>query len=143
MFNLLGVVTIMRIYVDMVGDLFHFGHVNLLKQARELGDHLIVGVHSDKVVEGYKRLPIMTMQERISTIISCRYVDEVIPNAPLSIDLGWINKHNIDMVVHGNDFTEDLLQSCYKVPIEMGIFHLLPYTSGISTTDIIRRCKNA
>ena len=118
----------MRIYVDMVGDLFHFGHVNLLKKASELGDHLIVGVHSDKTVEDYKRLPIMTMEERISTISSCRYVDEVIPNAPLSIDLGWINKHKINLVVHGDDFSEDLLQDCYKVPIEMGIFHLLPYT---------------
>lgn len=133
----------MRIYVDMVGDLFHFGHVNLLKQARELGDYLIVGVHSDKVVEGYKRLPIMTMEERIATIFSCRYVDEVIPNAPLSIDLKWINKHDIDMVVHGNDVSEDLKQNWYKVPIEMGILHLIPYTSGISTTDIIKRCKNA
>jgi len=133
----------MRIYVDMVGDLFHFGHVNLLKQARELGDYLIVGVHSDKVVESYKRLPIMTMEERIATIFSCRYVDEVIPNAPLSIDLKWINKHNIDMVVHGNDVSEGLSQNWYKVPIEMGILHLIPYTSGISTTDIIKRCKNA
>ncbi len=133
----------MRIYVDMVGDLFHFGHVNLLKQARELGDYLIVGVHSDKVVEGYKRLPIMTMEERIATIFSCRYVDEVIPNAPLSIDLKWINKHNIDMVVHGNDVSKGLSQNWYKVPIEMGILHLIPYTSGISTTDIIKRCKNA
>ena len=133
----------MRIYVDMVGDLFHFGHVNLLKKASELGDYLIVGVHSDKTVEGYKRLPIMTMEERISTISSCRYVDEVIPNAPLSIDLEWINKHKINLVVHGDDFTEDLLQSYYKVPIEMGIFHLLPYTSGISTSEIIRRCENA
>ncbi|MAR14673.1 MAG: adenylyltransferase/cytidyltransferase family protein [Dehalococcoidia bacterium] len=133
----------MRIYVDMVGDLFHFGHVNLLKQARELGDYLIVGVHSDKVVESYKRLPIMTMEERIATIFSCRYVDEVIPNAPLSIDLKWINKHNIDMVVHGNDVSKGLSQNWYKVPIEMGILHLIPYTSGISTTDIIKRCKNA
>ena len=133
----------MRIYVDMVGDLFHFGHVNLLKKASELGDHLIVGVHSDKTVEGYKRLPIMTMEERIYTISSCRYVDEVIPNAPLSIDLGWINKHKINLVVHGDDFSEDLLQDFYKIPIEMGIFHLLPYTAAISTSEIIRRCKNA
>jgi len=133
----------MRIYADMVGDLFHFGHVNFLKKSRELGDRLIVGVHSDKVVEDFKRLPIMTMEERIATISSCKYVDEVISNAPLSIDLEWINKHNIDIVVHGDDFSEDLMQSCYKVPIEMGIFRLIPYTPSISTTEIIRRCKNA
>ena len=132
----------MRIYVDMVGDLFHFGHVNLLKKASELGDHLIVGVHSDKTVESYKRLPIMTMEERIATIFSCRYVDEVIPDAPLIIDLKWIKKHNIHLVVHGDDFSEDLLQLCHKIPIEMGIFKKVPYTPGISTTDITNRLKN-
>ena len=46
-----------RVYVDMVGDLFHIGHINMFKQARELGDYLIVGVHSDKAVESYKRTP--------------------------------------------------------------------------------------
>ena len=126
----------------MVGDLFHYGHVNFLKKARELGDHLIVGIHSDKVAKDYKRTPIMTMEERVATVSSCRYVDKVISNAPLFIDLEWIKKHNIDMVVHGNDFSGDLLQSCYKVPIEMGIFHLLPYTPGISTSDIIRRLRD-
>ena len=75
-----------RVYVDMVADLFHYGHANFLKQARQFGDFLIVGIHSDKVVEGYKRPPIMSMQERIDTVSSCRYVDEVLPNAPLTID---------------------------------------------------------
>ena len=126
----------------MTADLFHFGHVNFLKQASEIGDYLIAGIHSDETVQNYKRSPIMTMEERISVVASCRYVDEVIPNAPLIIDLKWIKKHNIHLVVHGDDFSEDLLQLCYKIPIEMGIFKKVPYTPGISTTDIMNRLKN-
>ena len=79
------------------------------------------------------------MNERVA---SCRYVNEVIPDAPLIVDLEWINKHNIHIVVHGDDFSEDLLQLFYKVPIEMSISHKAPYTPGISTTDIIKRLKN-
>ena len=126
----------------MTADLFHFGHVNFLKQASEIGDYLIAGIHSDETVQNYKRSPIMTMEERISVVASCRYVDEVIPDAPLIIDLKWIKKHNIHLVVHGDDFSEDLLQLCYKIPIEMGIFEKVPYTPGISTTDILNRLKN-
>ena len=126
----------------MTADLFHFGHVNFLKQASEIGDYLIAGIHSDETVQNYKRSPIMTMEERISVVASCRYVDEVIPDAPLIIDLKWIEKHNIHLVVHGDDFSEDLLQLCYKIPIEMGIFEKVPYTPGISTTDIMNRLKN-
>ena len=126
----------------MTADLFHFGHVNFLKQASEIGDYLIAGIHSDETVQNYKRSPILTMEERISVVASCRYVDEVIPNAPLIIDLKWIKKHNIHLVVHGDDFSEDLLQLCYKIPIEMGIFKKVPYTPGISTTDIMNRLKN-
>ena len=126
----------------MTADLFHFGHVNFLKQASEIGDYLIAGIHSDETVQNYKRSPILTMEERISVVASCRYVDEVIPNAPLIIDLKWIKKHNIHLVVHGDDFSEDLLQLCYKIPIEMGIFKKVPYTPGISTTDITNRLKN-
>ena len=126
----------------MTADLFHFGHVNFLKQASEIGDYLIAGIHSDETVQNYKRSPIMTMEERISVVASCRYVDEVIPNAPLIIDLKWIKKHNIHLVVHGDDFSEDLLQLCYKIPIEMGIFKKVPYTPGISTTDITNKLKN-
>ena len=66
----------------------------------------------------------------------------MIPDAPLIIDLKWIKNHNILLVVHGDDFSEDLLQLCYKIPIEMGIFKKVPYTPGISTTDITNRLKN-
>ena len=56
----------------MTADLFHFGHVNFLKQASEIGDYLIVGIHSDETVQNYKRPPIITMKERIAVVASCR-----------------------------------------------------------------------
>ena len=110
-----------RVYGDMVADLFHYGHANFLKQAKQLGDHLIVGIHSDEVVKEYKRSPVMTMEERVETVSSCRYVDEVVANAPLVIDEEWLNAHRIDLVVHGDDFSEELEQLCYKVPIDLGV----------------------
>ena len=130
-----------RVYVDMVADLFHYGHANFLRQAKQLGDHLIVGIHSDEVVKEYKRTPILTMRERVDTVSSCRYVDEVISDAPLVVDLKWLNTHRIDLVVHGDDFSEHMKQLCYKVPIDLGILRLVSYTSMISTTEIIKRIE--
>ncbi|MFL2767350.1 MAG: adenylyltransferase/cytidyltransferase family protein [Dehalococcoidia bacterium] len=131
-----------RVYVDMTADLFHYGHVNFLKNASLIGDFLIVGIHSDKVVQGYKRSPIMTMEERIAVVSAIKYVDEVIPDAPLLIDEKWIKKHDIDMIVHGDDWEISKLQNIYKIPIEMGIFKTVPHTPSISTTDIIKRLNN-
>ena len=130
-----------RVYGDMVADLFHYGHANFLRQAKQFGDHLIVGIHSDEVVKEYKRTPILTMRERVDTVSSCRYVDEVISDAPLVVDLKWLNKHRIDLVVHGDDFSEHMKQLCYKVPIDLGILRLVSYTSRISTTEIIQRIE--
>ena len=130
-----------RVYVDMVADLFHYGHANFLRQAKQFGDHLIVGIHSDEVVKEYKRTPILNMKERVDTVSSCRYVDEVISDAPLVIDLKWLNTHRIDLVVHGDDFSEHMKQLCYKVPIDLGILRLVSYTSRISTTEIIQRIE--
>ena len=130
-----------RVYVDMVADLFHYGHANFLRQAKQFGDHLIVGIHSDEVVKEYKRTPILTMRERVDTVSSCRYVDEVISDAPLVVDLKWLNTHRIDLVVHGDDFSEHMKQLCYKIPIDLGILRLVSYTSRISTTEIIQRIE--
>ena len=127
----------------MVADLFHFGHVNFLRRAREHGDFLLVGIHADEVVESYKRKPILTLDERVAAVEGCRYVDEVIPNAPLTVSREWIEENEIDIVMHGDDFTDDLQELCYRTPIEMGIFRTINYTPGISTSEIIARCKAA
>ena len=130
-----------RVYVDMVADLFHFGHVAFLKQARAYGEELVVGVHSDATVESYKRRPVMTMGERIASVRGCRFVDEVVPDAPLVITREWIEMHRINVVVHGDDFDPALAGRLYGVPMAMGIFHTVPYTPGISSTEIIRRIQ--
>jgi len=130
-----------RVYTDMVADLFHFGHVAFLKKASALGDYLLVGISADDVLVPYKRRPILTMEERVASAAGCRYVDEVIPNAPWAIDRTFIEKHNIHLVVHGDDFPQEELEYYYKVPIEMGILRIVPYTKGISTTEIIGRIK--
>ena len=56
-----------RVYVDIVGDLFHSGHVESLKKARALGDYLLVGVCADDVVGHNKRRPVLLMEERAAS----------------------------------------------------------------------------
>lgn len=130
-----------RVYADVVADLFHHGHVEFLRQARELGDHLIVGVHSDATVEGYKRRPIMTMDERIRLVEACRHVDEVVADAPLIIDDAYIRRHRIDLVVHGDDFDEQTMTAFYGLSERLGILRVVSHTPGISTSEIIRRVR--
>ena len=129
-----------RVYVDIVGDLFHIGHINLFKKAKALfkDAYLIVGVHSDKDVESYKRIPIITQEQRYKMIKYCSLVDKVIESAPLVITEKYIEQHKIDYVVHGNDFSESL-KIQHKVPLEMKIVKYVEYTKGISTTSIIKK----
>ncbi len=127
----------------MVADLFHYGHVNFLRQAREHGDYLLVGIHADDTVMRYKPRPIFSMEERVASVEGCKYVDEVVSNAPLTIDRAWIEQHDIDLILHGDDFSNELEELCYKTPMEMGIYRSVDYTPGISTTDIIARIRAA
>lgn len=132
-----------RVYADMVADLFHYGHVEFLRQVSGLGDYVLVGINADDVAKIYKRRPIQTMEQRIAAVAACRYVDQVIPNAPWVFDPAWIEKYDIDLVVHGDDYSDEKRRRMYKIPIEMGIFRTVVYTKDVSTTDIIRRCKEA
>lgn len=130
-----------RVYADMVGDLFHHGHVEFLRRARDLGDALVVGVHSDATAESYKRRPVMTMDERLRVVEACRYVDEVIPDAPIGVGADWLSRHRIDLVVHGDDLDEQATTLMYRVPRELGILRTIPYTEGVSSSDILDRVR--
>lgn len=129
------------VYVDMVGDLFHPGHVALLKAARAFGERLIVGVLSDEVVAAYKRKPIMSLAERVTVIEACRYVDAVIPDAPYQVTADFLDVHDIAVVVHGDDLSPDAVEEVFGPVVEAGKLQLVKYTAGVSTTDLIRRCR--
>lgn len=85
----------------MVGDLFHAGHVELMRAARARGDRLVVGVLSDESAASYKRRPIMDLAERVAVIEACRYVDEVIADAPFRPDERFLVEHDISGGLRG------------------------------------------
>ena len=125
-----------RVYTDMAADMFHVGHLNLIKRAKSLGDYLIVGIHSDDDIGQYKRRPIIPQGDRYEMIRSCRYVDEVIEAAPLVMTKEFLLDNKIDLVVRGDDVTPEHLRQ-QAAPIKMDIMRYLPRTKGVSTTLII------
>lgn len=125
----------------MVGDLFHMGHVAFLKVARQFGDWLVVGVLSDETVAAYKRQPIMTLAERVAVIEACRYVDEVVPDAPYALTLEFLDTLDISTVVHGDDLSPAALEEVFGPIAAAGRLRLVEYTPGISTTELIRRVR--
>lgn len=129
------------VYVDMVADLFHAGHVSFLGKVKSLypDSKIYVGLMSDDQAEHYKRKPITTITERSIIVAACRFVDQVFSNAPMPVTRDFICKNNIDLVLHGDDISEKSRQYWYRDPIEMGIYKEIPYTQGISTSDIILR----
>ena len=130
-----------RVYTDMAADLFHIGHLNLLKRAKSVGDYLIVGVHSDEQIRSYKRDPVFKEEDRYEIMRCCKYVDEIIEEAPLIMTESFLKEHKIDFVVRGDDVSEELL-SQQADPIRMGIMRYVPRTEGVSTSQIIKRIKN-
>jgi glycerol-3-phosphate cytidylyltransferase len=129
------------VFVNMVADLFHAGHVSFLKQAKQHGDVLIVGLHSDELATKYKRKPICNIDERKTVVEACKYVNKVICNTPLNIDREFINKHKIDLVIHGDDFDAEKINKFYGEIIELNKFITVPYTQGVSTSEIIKRIE--
>jgi len=134
-----------RVYVGGTFDLFHSGHVNLLRRAAEYGD-VYVALNTDEFAARYKRRPILTIAERTILVLSCRYVYDVLPN------LGaWDSKFTIARVgpryiVHGDDWTGKAYLEQLAVTEEWleqrGIELLyLPYTDGISSSDIEERVR--
>jgi cytidyltransferase-like protein len=130
-----------HVYCAVTADLFHVGHVNFLRQAKECGAHLTVGVCSDELVESYKRRPCMSHAERVKCVSSCCHVDRVIPFAPSGVTDGFMKEYGLDLVVHGSDYTAETIQTYFKEPAARGCMQALPYTKGISTTDLMHRCS--
>ena len=124
----------------MVGDLFHIGHIRLIQHVQQRGYSVVVGVHSDEDVAQYKRTPIMTLNERATVVRECKYVSDVIMNAPLKITEEFLTAHRIDMVFHGHAPEEDhFYGDMYDVPMKLSKFTRTERTPSISTSALIER----
>lgn len=131
-----------RVYIDGIFDVFHRGHLESLRKAKEFysGEvELIVGVISDEDATKYKRKPIFNEEDRYLIIRSIKYVDEVILGSPLILTSEFIKKHKIDSVVHGfSDMDDYNKQKEFYSDIET-IFHRIPYYKHESTTMILNK----
>jgi ethanolamine-phosphate cytidylyltransferase len=133
-----------RVYMDGCFDMMHYGHANALRQARGLGDELVVGVVSDEEIKANKGPPVMSMDERVVMVSSVKWVDEVITDAPYAINEEFMNKlfveHNIDYIIHGDD--PCLLpdgSDAYALAKKAGRYKQIKRTEGVSSTDIVGR----
>eukprot|EP00250_Pteridium_aquilinum_P033383 c5534_g1_i1 orf=242-1549(+) len=133
------------VYMDGAFDLFHAGHVEILHRARDLGDFLLVGIHTDQTVSANRgpHHPIMNLHERSLSVLACRYVDEVIIGAPWTITKDMITTFNISLVVHGTVAENvELLNEeddPYRAAKELGIFKVIESPMNTTTTTIIKR----
>ncbi|CAO3613769.1 unnamed protein product [Mucor hiemalis] len=133
------------VYVDGTFDLFHVGHIEFLKRAKQLGDFLIVGVHDDQTVNAIKgsNYPLMNVHERALSVLACRYVDEVIIGAPYSVTEELLSgEYKVAVVAHGNSELEKDLggKDPYALPKKLGIYKEIDTpNSTITTEGIITR----
>lgn len=128
-------------YTTGVFDMFHIGHLNILRRAKEHCEHLIVGVSTDEVVNEYKHhLPVITFENRMAIVGACRYVDEVVPQTSMDKFAAWENL-KFDVMFHGNEWKGTDLYNEYERKFgEVGVeIVYLPHTDGISSTMLRER----
>lgn len=123
-------------YTTGVYDMFHIGHLNILKRAKEQCEYLIVGVSTDEVVQTYKhKTPIVPFEERIEIVKAIRYVDEVVPQTSMNKIEAW-EKIHFDAMFHGDDWKGSNMYNEVERQLEARGVHMvfLPHTNGTSST---------
>lgn len=116
--------------------MFHIGHLNILKRAKEQCEYLVVGVSTDELVQNYKnKTPVIPYDERKKIVESIKYVDKVVPQTSMNKMEAW-NQLHFDAIFHGDDWKgsslyNDVERELNKVGCKM-VF--LPHTDGTSST---------
>ena len=124
-------------YTTGVYDLFHIGHLNLLKNAKGLCDKLIVGVTVDKLVEYKNKRSVIPFEERIEIVRNIKFVDAAIPQESLDKYEAWEKLH-FDVLFVGDDwYKSDRWQQLEDKFKQVGVRVVyFPYTKGVSSTLI-------
>ena len=124
-------------YTAGVFDLFHIGHLNLLRNAKSMCDKLIVGVTTDELVSYKNKRSVIPFEERLEIVRSSKHVDAVIPQETMDKFEAW-NKIKFDVMFVGDDWYQtdkwELIEAKFK---EVGVrIVYFPYTKGTSSTMI-------
>lgn len=125
-------------YTTGVFDMFHIGHLNILRRAKEQCEYLIVGVSTDELVQEYKhKTPRICFEDRMEIVRSVRFVDEVVAQVSMDKYEAW-KKLRFNAIFHGSDWKNtpmynEIVRRLSAVGVDV-VF--LPYTDGISSTAL-------
>ncbi len=124
-------------YTTGVFDLFHIGHLNILKKAKEQCEYLIVGVSTDELVKAYKnKTPVIPFEERKAIVEAIKYVDEVVPQENRD-KIAAFDKYKFDAIFVGDDWKGSevfaKVDEHMKANGAQGVVYM-PYTEGVSST---------
>ena len=131
-------------YTTGVFDMFHVGHLNILRRAKEQCDFLVVGVSTDELVENYKhKTPIIPYDERAAIVASCKYVDKVVAQTTMDKLEAW-KELRFDVMFHGNEWKGTELYNRYEeefAKVGAKIIYL-SHTDGISSSILRKKIVN-
>lgn len=133
-------------YTSGVYDLFHIGHLNLLRNAKGMCDKLIVGVTTDELVSYKNKKAVIPFHERMEIVRSSRYVDSVVPQENMNKFEMW-KKLKFDVMFVGDDwYASDKWEELEKQFKEVGVrIVFFPYTKGTSSTllnETLKKLRN-
>lgn len=125
-------------YTTGTFDMFHIGHLNILRQAKAMCDHLIVGVSTDELVREYKhKSPIIPFEERMEIVRAIRYVDEVVPQVNRD-KIGAYKRYGFDVMFVGDDWRGNPLFNEVEEYLKQHNASVVyfSYTKGVSSSDL-------
>lgn len=124
-------------YTTGVFDMFHIGHLNILKNAKSQCDFLIVGVTTDELVSYKNKQAIIPHEERMAIVEAIKYVDKVVPQEDMDKMGAW-EEHQFDVMFVGSDWQgTDKWNAFEKQFAEVGTdIVYFPYTKGTSSTQL-------
>ena len=131
-------------YTTGVFDMFHIGHLNILRRAKERCDYLIVGVSTDECVESYKHhTPIIPYEQRSAIVAAIKFVDEVVPQTTMD-KLEFLKKRHFDVMFHGDEWKGTELYNKYEEEFAKygAKIEFLNHTEGISSSILREKIKN-
>ena len=130
-------------YTTGVYDMFHIGHLNVIRRAKELCDYLIVGVSTDELVKQEKnKSPVIPFEERAAIVAAIKYVDKVVPQVDKNKMRAW-KEHHFDKMFVGSDWKGTSTWNTYEKQFStVGVEIIyLPHTDGVSSTELTNLIK--